>query len=89
MFTLGFAALSLLWATGAQAAGRRPVPPPVVAETTTNSGSAFFEQLIDHKNPSLGTFSQQYWWNSEWWAGEGSPVSTLRMKSLHNTSFLP
>ncbi|KAJ5191835.1 Peptidase S28 [Penicillium cinerascens] len=76
MYSLGLAALSLLWATtGAQAAvARRPLPPPVTAESTANFGHATFDQLIDHNNPSLGTFPQHYWWNSEWWGGEGSPV---------------
>lgn len=33
-----------------------------------------FEQLIDHDNPSLGTFSQRFWWSEQFWAGPGSPV---------------
>ncbi|OQD74333.1 hypothetical protein PENDEC_c011G02776 [Penicillium decumbens] len=75
MYSLGLTALSLLWATAAQAAiGRRPLPPPAAAESTATHGQSTFEQLIDHNNPSLGTFFQQYWWNSEWWDGEGSPV---------------
>lgn len=51
-------------------------PPPLVAAITANSkgGNETFEQLIDHKNPSLGTFSQRYWWDSTYWAGPGSPV---------------
>ncbi|KAJ5103846.1 hypothetical protein N7532_004375 [Penicillium argentinense] len=52
----------------------KPVPPPSSAEAVAFSGQSTFQQLIDHKNPSLGTFSQRYWYNSEWWAGEGSPV---------------
>lgn len=35
---------------------------------------ASFDQLIDHNNPDLGTFPQRYWYNDEWWNGEGSPV---------------
>jgi hypothetical protein len=38
------------------------------------TGTSTFQQLIDHKNPELGTFSQQYWWSSQYWKGEGSPV---------------
>lgn len=79
MYSLGLTALSLLWATGAQAAGRLPLPPPTTAATTATYGQSTFEQLIDHKNPSLGTFSQQYWWSSEYWGGEGSPVFTSRI----------
>lgn len=38
-----------------------------------------FEQYIDHTNPSLGTFQQRYWYNSEFWDGQGSLVSTFRV----------
>ncbi|KAF2089831.1 serine-type peptidase [Saccharata proteae CBS 121410] len=38
------------------------------------SGHTTFEQLIDHENPDLGTFSQRFWWSDEYWAGPGSPV---------------
>lgn len=58
-----------------------PLPPPFVDEAVndlekraTTSGSATFEQLIDHSDPSLGTFSQAYWWSSEFWTGPGAPV---------------
>lgn len=54
-----------------------PKPPPsddVKEAQVSYKGSATFEQLIDHNNPDLGTFSQRYWWSSEFWAGEGSPV---------------
>jgi len=53
----------------------KPVPPPSSAEISGFTGQSTFQQLIDHKNPELGTFSQRYWWNSEWWSGEGSPVA--------------
>ncbi|KAM7186467.1 serine carboxypeptidase S28 [Rhypophila sp. PSN 637] len=51
-------------------------PPPLVAAVSAGSkgGNETFEQLIDHKNPELGTFSQRYWWDSTYWAGPGSPV---------------
>ncbi|KAJ5235467.1 uncharacterized protein N7469_004635 [Penicillium citrinum] len=52
----------------------KPIPPPSSAEISDFTGQSTFQQLIDHKNPQLGTFSQRYWWNSEWWSGEGSPV---------------
>ncbi|KAF7719783.1 Serine carboxypeptidase [Penicillium ucsense] len=68
-------ALPVLCASAAQAAiAPKPVPPPAVDTSQAIQGAATFEQLIDHKNPGLGTFSQRYWWSSEWWAGEGSPV---------------
>lgn len=67
--------LPALCALVAQAAiAPKPIPPPSIAASTATSGQSTFQQLIDHKNPSLGTFSQRYWWNSAWWAGEGSPV---------------
>jgi hypothetical protein len=41
------------------------------------TGSGFFEQILDHKNPNNGTFKQKFWWNIEFWAGPGSPVRLL------------
>ena len=45
---------------------------------TTATGTAeieyFFDQLIDHTNPSLGTFKQRYWFSAAVWAGQGSPI---------------
>jgi hypothetical protein len=38
-----------------------------------------FEQYIDHTNPSLGKFQQRYWYNSEFWGGQGSLVSTFSL----------
>ncbi|KAL2059832.1 hypothetical protein VTL71DRAFT_9987 [Oculimacula yallundae] len=46
----------------------------VAAAPVNTTGSAFFTQLLDHSDPSKGTFQQKYWWNSEYWAGPGSPV---------------
>jgi len=37
-------------------------------------GNSTFQQLIDHNNPELGTFSQFYYYNDEFYAGPGSPV---------------
>lgn len=45
------------------------------ANGVTTNGTGFFTQLLDHSDPSKGTFQQQYWWNSEFWKGPGSPVS--------------
>lgn len=76
MFLLSLPA-SLLLAQVAVASLRPiPVAPPIkdVASLPINE-SAFFDQLLDHKNPELGTFPQRYWWNSQWWKGPGSPVS--------------
>lgn len=46
--------------------------PPMHSHATM--GNATFEQYIDHSDPGLGTFSQLYYWSSEFWAGPGSPV---------------
>ncbi|CZS88951.1 related to serine protease [Rhynchosporium graminicola] len=43
--------------------------------TADNStGWGFFTQLLDHDNPTKGTFQQKFWWNTEFWAGPGSPI---------------
>jgi hypothetical protein len=67
-----------------------PIPPrleaiqadPVVLNST-------FQQLIDHANPSLGNFSQQYWYTDEFWAGPGSPVSSISFDSLYRHRMWP
>ena len=38
------------------------------------NGWGTFDQLIDHNNPSLGTFKQRYWYSTEYWRGPGSPI---------------
>jgi hypothetical protein len=35
-----------------------------------------FQQYIDHDHPELGTFSQRYWYNSQYWSGPGAPVGS-------------
>jgi hypothetical protein len=53
----------------------RPVPPAdFEAAATTTIQNATFLQLIDHENPSLGTFSQFYYYSTEFYKGPGSPV---------------
>ena len=47
------------------------------ATAPTAMNNATFPQLIDHKNPDLGTFSQFYYYSDEWWGGPGSPVILL------------
>ena len=49
-------------------------PPPLVNTVVATNGSTTFQQLLDHEDPTLGTFSQRFWWNDEFWAGPGSPV---------------
>lgn len=63
--------------------GYLPPPPPDVdgdfsfdvskrADSPVKAGT--FQQLIDHENPKLGTFSQRYWWDAEHYDGPGSPI---------------
>lgn len=68
---------------GSSYAQLRPPPAPSVDELYGASAlakrqspikSAFFDQLIDHKNPGLGTFKQKFWWNAEFYGGPGSPI---------------
>lgn len=49
------------------------VPKPNV-DSDKNIKLAEFQQLLDHSNPSLGTFSQRYWYDTQYWKGPGSPV---------------
>ncbi|ATY60478.1 Peptidase S28 [Cordyceps militaris] len=35
---------------------------------------AWFDQLLDHSNPALGTFKQLYYYNFQDYAGPGSPI---------------
>jgi meiotically up-regulated gene 157 (Mug157) protein len=49
-------------------------PPEEFARNDSTIYNATFEQLIDHENPSLGTFSQFYYYSTEFWNGTGSPV---------------
>ncbi len=77
-----YAFSSLLLAGSATAvflSGHRMVPPPLVDErigiaAQLSTGQGVFKQLIDHANPSLGTFDQRFWWSSQYYAGPGSPV---------------
>ena len=59
--------------------GRPVIPQITVPErspaVTSQNGTAlpplttvyYFDQLIDHNNPSLGTFQQRYWMNWEFY----------------------
>lgn len=49
---------------------------PAVASSSADgtTGVGYFQQLIDHDHPELGTFSQRYFWSDAFWKGPGSPV---------------
>ncbi|KAG9018022.1 hypothetical protein FRB90_012581 [Tulasnella sp. 427] len=34
----------------------------------------YFDQLIDHNNPSLGTFKQRYFFSDQYYTGQGAPI---------------
>lgn len=65
---------------------------PVVPSSSATGGNvtfgnSTFQQYIDHKNPGLGTFSQFYYWSSEFWAGPGSPVILFTPGEINVTGY--
>jgi hypothetical protein len=82
---LSFASAISVLAWVGLVAGRRPgmLAPPLdkgdefaieAAGASSTTGSAFFTQILDHDNPSKGTFQQKFWYNFQFWKGPGSPV---------------
>ena len=67
------------------------VPPEEMTTAAETIFNSTFQQLIDHDNPSLGTFSQFYYYSTEFWKGPGSPVvsslETQMQNSPHICSF--
>ncbi|KAG8987344.1 hypothetical protein FRB90_003394 [Tulasnella sp. 427] len=53
-----------------------PPPPPPAGNTGSASVTTpyYFDQLIDHNNPSLGTFKQRYFFSDEFWTRQGAPI---------------
>ncbi|KAG8903251.1 hypothetical protein FRC01_009277, partial [Tulasnella sp. 417] len=45
-----------------------------VVDTNGVEFEYWFDQLIDHNNPSAGTFKQRYFFSDEYWKGDGSPI---------------
>jgi hypothetical protein len=84
MWSLAVAAELLLLAGTASALlfqDLRPPKPDVdldnnfrIAAAASTPTYGTFQQLIDHDHPELGTFSQRYVWNDEFYAGPGSPI---------------
>nr|POE51727.1 putative extracellular serine carboxypeptidase [Quercus suber] len=50
-------------------------------------GNTTFTQLIDHDDPSLGTFEQFYYYSSEYWKGPGSPVILFTPGEINATGY--
>lgn len=44
------------------------------AASVPTLGNFTFTQKLDHSGKAAGTFEQRVWYNSEFWAGPGSPV---------------
>ncbi|CAK7263729.1 hypothetical protein SEPCBS119000_000631 [Sporothrix epigloea] len=44
------------------------------SSTAPTFGWGTFRQILDHNNPDLGTFSQRFWYTTQYWAGPGAPV---------------
>ena len=62
----------------------RAPPPGEPVDGSTTIYNATFEQLIDHDNPHLGTFSQFYYYSTEFYKGPGSPVVSSCNIQLEN-----
>ncbi|KAK7209164.1 hypothetical protein V2G26_016342 [Clonostachys chloroleuca] len=54
-------------------------------QSTTGWGT--FEQLLDHNDPSQGTFSQRFWYGIEHWKGPGSPIFMVNPGEQAGTNF--
>lgn len=44
-------------------------------DSAASATLAYFDQLIDHSQPSLGTFKQRYYYDTMYYKGPGSPIS--------------
>lgn len=51
-----------------------PKAPAHLATESFKYSTGYFDQLLDHDRPELGTFKQRYFYSTEYWAGPGSPV---------------
>ncbi|KAH8690492.1 putative serine peptidase [Talaromyces proteolyticus] len=70
---LSLATICASWASVATALPKIPLAPGISSDDV-KQGSGFFTQLLDHDHPELGTFSQRWWWNDQYWKGPGSPI---------------
>ncbi|CAK7228507.1 hypothetical protein SCUCBS95973_006904 [Sporothrix curviconia] len=80
--TLWASALCALSGLSSVVSGKKahmfPKPPGVKALDNPNPNggivNATFQQPVDHNDPSKGTFSNRFWFNTQYWKGPGSPV---------------
>lgn len=79
--SLTFASLATLASARLRLFQRPSSQAHAIAATTSDASEPgfgkleYFDQLIDHSNPSLGTFKQRYWWNTDHYGGPHSPIS--------------
>lgn len=53
---------------------KAPTPPELIHDNVAKLVNATFAQHVSHMDHSLGTFSQRYWYSTEFWKGPGSPI---------------
>lgn len=53
------------------AANKRPA---IALASVPTLGNFTFTQKLDHSGKETGSFEQRIWYNSEFWAGPGSPI---------------
>ncbi len=70
--------VSSLSSAAARKVNSFPKPPGVRAydhpANATNYGVGTFDQPVDHFDPSKGTFSNRFWFDTTYYKGSGSPV---------------
>ncbi|KAH8694319.1 putative serine peptidase [Talaromyces proteolyticus] len=82
---LSLATICASWTSVATALPKIPLAREALSDDV-NLGSSFFTQLLDHDHPELGTFSQRWWWNDQYWKGPGSPIG--ESDASKNTGYL-
>jgi hypothetical protein len=60
---------------------------PADTQAATTYSNATFSQLIDHSDPSLGTFEQFYYYDTTYWKGPGSPVVLFTPGEINVTGY--
>ncbi|KAF7375194.1 hypothetical protein MSAN_00406000 [Mycena sanguinolenta] len=83
-------ALVSLVAAARPPSGLLPLKQPPLAFAETRTGLApdatqptayFFDQILDHSNPSLGTFQQRFWFYEGYYK-EGGPIILVQRQNL-------
>jgi hypothetical protein len=57
------------------------------AQAAVTYSNSTFSQLIDHSDPSLGTFEQFYYYDTTYWKGPGSPVILFTPGEVNATRY--